>query len=99
MLDSAVSMPVSELQRFAGSYRSSNDDIRVYVEDDLLRYRSRFVGSRLIPMGDNNFASLIEADMEAEFFTNESGVVDLCIWREGQLVHYGYRFDGIARTD
>ena len=61
--------------------------------------RSRFVQSRLIRVGDNNFASLGELDMEAEFLTNESGEVDLCIWREGQLVHYGYCFAGKARSD
>ena len=44
-----------------------------------------------VAIGEQTFASLVEPDVEFEFFRNDSDVVDLCIRKNGQLTHYAYR--------
>jgi len=91
LLDSAMPMEDSEFQRLVGTYRSNNHEIRIFVDEGSLQYRRRFVGASLVPVSENKFVSLIEPEMEVEFFTNQTGEYDLCIWRDGQQTSYGYR--------
>ena len=86
-----IAVPVSTLEQYAGEFGEGLQRIVFKVEDGRLYYQERYFDGAAVAIGEQTFASLVEPDVEFEFFRNDSGVVDLCIRKNGQLTHYAYR--------
>lgn len=91
VLSSELQISTRELERFLGNYGSGFRAISIELRDDRLYYSRRYFEGSAAYMGNNTFKSLLEPDMQMQFFENESGEIDLCVWRWGQMTHYSYR--------
>jgi tetratricopeptide (TPR) repeat protein len=93
ILSNAISVPVSKLQSYAGVYRSGDNYLEIFLDQGQLKYQGAFTVGRLSAVTENTFTSTNERDFSVEILANEAGEYDLCIWRDGQWVHYGYRMN------
>ena len=86
-----IALPVSALERYAGDFGEGFEKVEFTVKDGRLHYQARYYDGATAALGEQLFASLLEPDVEFEFFEDDSGEVDLCIWRRGQMTYYAYR--------
>lgn len=87
---SEISVPTATLESYVGVYQSGDNRLTIDLKEGQLHYMSDFRSGKLGAVSENEFISTTERDFSLELLANEAGVNDLCIWRDGQWVHYGY---------
>lgn len=97
ILNSGISIPVSKLQSYVGSYRSGDNDLRISLNKGQLQYQSEFWVGLLSAVSENTFVATNRREFSVQILANDAGEYDLCIWQDGQQTNYGYKQKPVSK--
>jgi TolB-like protein/DNA-binding winged helix-turn-helix (wHTH) protein len=93
MNENELSVPLSVLEKYVGKYKNGVITLEVTIKDNRLVYRRLYHRGYLSAVTEQQFISLGTLDIELEFFVNESGEFDLCVFKKGELTWFGYKVE------
>jgi TolB-like protein/DNA-binding winged helix-turn-helix (wHTH) protein len=89
--ENELSVPVSVLEKYAGIYKNGIITLEVTIKDNRLIYRRLYSNGYLSAVSEQKFISSNIKYIELEFFANDSGEFDLCVFKNGEMTWFGYK--------